>query len=93
MIMNPWPILGAWAARDNNDDDDDDDEDSAETRGHCAHGRGHEIQSIGSVSLYYYYLLLPLRENRIREGKERKKVKRGDVKFFREILFEVLINN
>ena len=52
MIMNPWPILGAWAARDNNDDDD---EDSAETRGHCAHGRGHEIQSIGSVSFSHYY--------------------------------------
>ena len=66
MIMNPWPILGAWAARDNNDDDD---EDSAETRGHCAHGRGHEIQSIGSVS-FSYKTLLPLRENRMREGKE-----------------------
>ena len=55
MIMNPWPILGAGAARDNNDDNDDDDEDSAETRGHCAHGRGHEIQSIGSVSFSHYY--------------------------------------
>ena len=85
--MNPWPILGDWAARDNNDDDD---EDSAETRGHWGHGRGHEIQSIGSVSFSHYY---HLRENRMREGKERKKVKRGDVKFFREILFEVLINN
>lgn len=90
MIMNPWPILGAWAARDNNDDNDDDDEDSAETRGHCAHGAWSR-DSINRVS--EFFSLLPLRENRMREGKERKKVKRGDVKFFREILFEVLINN
>ncbi len=51
--MNPWPILGAWAARDNNDDDD---EDSAETRGHCAHGAWHRDSIIRViVSFFCFY--------------------------------------
>ena len=58
MIMNPWPILGAWAARDNNDDNDDDDEDSAETRGHCAHGAWSR-DSINWVS--EFFSLLPFK--------------------------------
>ena len=83
MIMNPWPILGAWAARDNNDDDD---EDSAETRGHCAHGVWSR-DSINRVSEFFTV-------KRKYVGCERdKNVKTWDVKFFREILFEVLINN
>lgn len=85
MIMNPWPILGA---RDNNDDCDD--EDSAETRGLSGHQAWSQDTLFNQSGQRFLILDINVK-NRLREGKERENM--GDVKFFREIFFKVLINN